>query len=300
MGRRPRILLDRFYRELVRGTSIGHALAQGRSALVTTNARWIETGPRGRTIALEDWLLPHLYQRGLDEALLPALFPPGAAAGQPVRQNDLFLSHNHNDSARIEALARRLDEEQGLRVWLDKKKCGPGRLEPQCEAGIRDSRFTLVASSQAALSSKWVAWEIDRHKELNPEGDRLLPLKLEPLKLPADLDGLLWVDFTHPDQDADNAALLARLVRSVDAEDARRRRGFRPTPEHGRPGAFPRPPQYGFQGRAQELYELERRFCRGRGLVLRMPWAAWARPPWPPWPPAGGRAAACSATVPVF
>lgn len=259
-----RLLLDRFYRELVRGTTIGHAVAEGRSALRSTPVRWIESGPRGRTITLQDWFLPHLYQRGADEPLLPR----DATAQQPVRQFDLFLSHNHNDSARVEQLARTLTEKHGLRVWLDKWECGPGRLEPQCEAGIADSRFTIIAGSQAALNSRWVNWEIDRHNELDPEGARLIPIKLEPLALPPGLDGLLWVDFTDPAHDTDNVSLLARLVHSADAEDARRRRGFRPPPQHGEPGAFPRPPQYGFQGRARELYELERRFRRHRGIVL--------------------------------
>jgi len=259
-----RILLDRFYRELARGTTIGHAVAQGRSALISTPARWIELGPLGRTIELQDFFLPHLYQRGLDEPLLPKK----AAAQQPVRLYDLFLSHNHNDSVRVEALARLLDEKHGLRVWLDKWECGPGTLEPQCEAGIRDSRFTVVAGSQGALDSRWVAWEIDKHNELNPKGDRLIPIKLESLKLPKKLGGLLWVDFTDSTRDADNAALLARYIRAADAEDARRRRGFRLPPKPGEAGGFPRPPQYGFQGRAKELYALERQFQRHRGVVL--------------------------------
>jgi hypothetical protein len=259
-----RVLLDRFYRELVRGSAIGQAVAQGRKALVSTNARWVEYRPGGRTITLEDWFLPHLYQRGLDEEL----FPRETTAPQPVRQYDLFLSHNHNDSGRVEALARRLSDKHGLRVWLDKWECGPGLLESQCEAGIRDSRFTVVAGSQAALQSKWVAWEIKKHNELSPDGDRLLPLKLEPFDLPPRLNKLLWVDFTDPAKDPDRADYLSRLIRSADAEDARRRRGFRPPPEHGQPGCFPRPPQYGFQGRAKELYDLERQFRRHRGIVL--------------------------------
>ncbi|MFL5834610.1 MAG: TIR domain-containing protein, partial [Solirubrobacterales bacterium] len=259
-----RLLLDRFYRELLRGTTIGHAVAQGRSVLRSTPARWIESGPQGRTIALEDWFLPHLYQRGLDEPLLP----PDVATRERVRQYDVFLSHNHNDSARVEQLARVLDEKHGLRVWLDKWECGPGRLEPQCGKGIEDSRFTIVVGSKAALASKWVAWEIAKHNELNPEGDRLIPIKFEPLALPPDLDELLWVDFTDPAKDVENASMLAQLIRSADAEDARRRRGFRPPPGQGEPGAFPRPPQYGFHGRARELYELERRFRRHRGVVL--------------------------------
>ncbi|HYN20180.1 MAG TPA: CHAT domain-containing protein, partial [Thermoanaerobaculia bacterium] len=257
-------LLDRFYRELVRGTTIGQAVAEARKALLSSPARWIEPGPGGRTIELRDWFLPHLYQRAVDDALVP----PDAARQQPVRQFDLFLSHNHNDSTRVEALARRLVDKHGLRVWLDKWECGPGRLEPQCETGIKDSRFTVVAGSQAALQSRWVQWEIDRHQAFNPENDRLIPIKLEGLALPPELDGLLWVDLTDPAQDADNTALLARLIRGTDAEDARRRRGFRNPAQRDESGPFPPPPQYGFQGRAWELYELERRFRTHRGIVL--------------------------------
>jgi len=259
-----RLLLDRFYYELVRGTTIGHAVAEARKALRITPARWIESGPRGRTVELRDWFLPHLYQRDTDDVLVP----PDAVQEQPVREYDLFLSHQHNDATRVEALARQLVEKHGLRVWLDIWECGPGKLEPQCERGIKNSRFTIVAGSQTALKSKWVQWEIDKHNELNPEGDRLIPIKLERLDLTADLNALLWVDFTDPDKDSDNAALLARLIRGADAEDARRRRGFRSPASRDESGPFPPAPQYGFHGRARELYELERRFRNQRGIVL--------------------------------
>ena len=167
------------------------------------------------------------------------------------------------------ALARLLDEKHGLRVWLDKWECVSGKLEPQCEIGIKNSRFTVVVGSKTALKSKWVQWEIDKHNQLNPEGDRLIPIKFETLKLPPELDGLLWVDFTDPARDADNAALLARLIRSADAEDARRRRGL-PQPGEARRGIRPIPTgaAYGFHGRARELYDLERRFRTERGIVL--------------------------------
>ncbi len=260
-----RLLLDRFYRELVRGTTIGQAVAEARKALLSTPARWIESGPGGRTIELSDWFLPHLYQRAVDDTLVP----PDAARQKPVREFDLFLSHQHNDAERVEALARQLTEKHGLRVWLDKWECGPGELEPQCETGIKNSRFTVVVGSQTALRSKWVQWEIDKHNELNPEGDRLIPIKFEELDLPPELNALLWVDFTDPTKDADAAALLARLIRGADAEDARRRRGFRsPATQREESGPFPPPPQYGFQGRARELYELERWFRSQRGIVL--------------------------------
>lgn len=69
-----RLLLDRFYQELVRGTTIGQAMAQAREVLRTKPVRWIESGPVGSTIELQDWFLPQLYQRAADEALVP----PGA------------------------------------------------------------------------------------------------------------------------------------------------------------------------------------------------------------------------------
>ena len=260
-----KILLDRFYKELVRGTTIGHAVAQGRSALMTSPARWLEYGPGARTLRLQDWFLPHLYQRGSDDPLLP----PDLAKQQAVREFDLFLSNNHNDSVRVEALARTLSEKHGLRVWLDKWECDPGKLEPQCEAGIRHSRFTVVVGSQSALNSKWVEWEIQKHLELNPAADHLLPIKLEPLKRTPRLVGNLWLDFTDPAKDSENAAILARLIHSADAADARRLRGFRPPArQRDEHGPFPRSPAYGFHGRARELLLLERQFRSQRGIVL--------------------------------
>jgi tetratricopeptide (TPR) repeat protein len=260
-----RLLLDRFYRELVRGASIGQAVAGGRSALSASAARWLESGPGARSVKLKDWFLPQLYQRGADLVLLP-----GAAAAPPsVRQFDLFMSYQHNDGVRVDALARTLSEQHGLRVWLDKWECRPGKLKPQCEAGIRSSRFTVVVGSQSALNSKWVQWEVTQHRKLNPDADHLLPLKLEAITLPKTLNELLWLDFTQPEQDSDNAAQLARLIRSADAADARQRRGFR-APARGRDefGPFPPPPLYGFHGRARELHALERQWRHQRGIVL--------------------------------
>ena len=260
-----RLLLGRFYRELMRGRTIGDAVVEARKALASTPVRRrTESGPHRRAIELRDWFLPHLYQRDVDVALVP----PNADGWQAEHRFDVFLSQNHNDSARVQALARLLGDRHGLRVWLDLWECGPGKLEPQCEIGIKESRFTAVVGSNAALSAGWVQWEIDQHERLNPEGDRLIPIKFEPLKLPHQLDDLLWIDFTDPDQDVDNTAQLARVIRSADADDARRRRGFRSPSSQGEPGSFPPPPRYGFHGRARELYELERWFRRDRGIVL--------------------------------
>ncbi|MGE3541105.1 MAG: tetratricopeptide repeat protein [Candidatus Tectimicrobiota bacterium] len=72
-----KVFLARFYRELARGRSIGQAMEGGRAALLAQPQRWLEYGPHGRTIQLEDWFLPQLYQRGQD---LPLVGPAAPAA----------------------------------------------------------------------------------------------------------------------------------------------------------------------------------------------------------------------------
>jgi tetratricopeptide (TPR) repeat protein len=71
-----RILLTRFYRELARGRSIGQAMESGRAALMAQRDRWLEYGPQGKSVQLQDWFLPQLYQRGSDMRLVePAARP---------------------------------------------------------------------------------------------------------------------------------------------------------------------------------------------------------------------------------
>ncbi len=67
-----RLLMDRFYGELVRGATIDQAVSAARKALRDNPARWLKAGPDGRTIELQDWFLPHLYHRAADEALVPS------------------------------------------------------------------------------------------------------------------------------------------------------------------------------------------------------------------------------------
>ncbi len=136
-----RLLLDRFYRELVLGTTIGHAVAEARKVLRSTPGAGSNPVPEGRTIELRDWFLPHLYQRDADDILVP----PRAAGHEPVREFDLFLSHNHNDSVRVEALARLLADKHGLRVWLDKWECVPANWNHSVKR----------ASATAASPSSW-------------------------------------------------------------------------------------------------------------------------------------------------
>ena len=66
-----KILVQRFYNELVGGRSIGAALQEARSALIASPHRFLHRGPDAKTIELHDWFIPQLYQVGADPTLLP-------------------------------------------------------------------------------------------------------------------------------------------------------------------------------------------------------------------------------------
>ena len=76
------LLVERLYRELVAGASVGEALEEARAALHADRKRWLTLGPDAETLDLQDWPIPQLYQAGAD----PVLVPGGAAPGpDPTR-----------------------------------------------------------------------------------------------------------------------------------------------------------------------------------------------------------------------
>ncbi|MCL4205449.1 MAG: tetratricopeptide repeat protein [Pirellulaceae bacterium] len=271
-----RVLLDRFYRELVAGASIGQALDHGRAALIAQPHRWIEPGPGGRTVALQDWYLPQLYQRGDDLVLvsekgvrthLPER-PEGCSAQMSpdpfFRHYDVFLSHTGADKARVEAIARSLRDRHGLRVWFDAWELKGGPLQGACEAGVSAARMTAVFCSRSSLASPWVEAERQMAYAKDPGGRNILPVLLEDVELPLGLKSLLWYDLRDPGDDEANVARLAAAIgRSAVVDHGRRR-----PPERGQLGAFPRPPLHKFQGRARELYQLEQQFRTHRAVLL--------------------------------
>jgi tetratricopeptide (TPR) repeat protein len=64
-----RLLLRRFYEALVAGATTGQAVEAGRAALLDQPER---QGSGEQRVALQDWFLPCLYQRGDDSRLVPA------------------------------------------------------------------------------------------------------------------------------------------------------------------------------------------------------------------------------------
>ena len=279
-----RILLERFYRELVSGLTIGQSLEEGRAALIAHPYRWLEHGPQARSIPLKDWFLPNLYQRGTDLRLVPeseAVEGPALPAQivEPDREIrfDLFLSHNHADSERVEQIAEQLKDRFNLRVFLDKWHIKTGPIHEQCEEAIQHSRFVLIVCSKEAMESDWVRAERDMAHAIDPRGRNIIPILLETVNLPPGLAALRSYDLRNPAQDARTLAELTDAVKSApligeagpSAAPSPVAAGRRRMPVEGEePGAFPRPPIYRFHGRARELYLLQREFHSFRAILL--------------------------------
>lgn len=91
---------------------------------------------------------------GPSHTVVEGLYMGGGVDAEAAVTPSLTASHNKNDKHRVEALARELSDKHGLRVWFDVWEMLPGTIEQQCEQGIRQSRFTVVAASRAALNSE--------------------------------------------------------------------------------------------------------------------------------------------------
>ncbi len=74
-----RLFVERFYRELTGGMTVGQALEEARAGLHADSHRPLHLGPDPATVELHDWFVPQLYQVGADPALLR-----GAGGDTPV------------------------------------------------------------------------------------------------------------------------------------------------------------------------------------------------------------------------
>jgi hypothetical protein len=117
-------------------------------------------------------------------------------------QTDAFLSHSHDDAAWVEALARRLEDDFGLRVWLDRWVLVPGASWQQAMArGLEEAKSCAVFVG-ANTPHGWFNEEIQRALDLqvrNPDY-RVIPVLLPdaaPDVVPGFLSMRTWADFRH-------------------------------------------------------------------------------------------------------
>lgn len=137
-----------------------------------------------------------------------------------VASFDVFLSHNSQDKPAVEALARRLEDEAGLRPWLDKWNQIPGDpWQESLEAALDASRACAVFIGPSGIGP----WENEEMRSaldirVSKAGFRVVPVLLpgasppERGKLPRFLSLLTWVDFRAG---LDNKGAFRRLVAGI-------------------------------------------------------------------------------------
>jgi len=131
---------------------------------------------------------------------------------------DVFLSHNGQDKASVEALADRLKSEAGLRPFLDKWHLVPGtRWQPRLEEALEKSQAVAVFFGPSGVAP-WHHEEVRvalANAVRTRDEYRVIPVLL-PGARSEDITGFLaqrtWVDFRSG---LDDAAAFKRLVAGI-------------------------------------------------------------------------------------
>jgi hypothetical protein len=114
----------------------------------------------------------------------------------PRLPGPVFLSHSSKDNAFVLRLREDL-EARGFSTWVDAHDLHGGDSLPRKIAeGIARSSAMIVVLSQDALTSKWLAYELQIALVRMVEGQlAVIPAVLEEVKRPVEISALLYADF---------------------------------------------------------------------------------------------------------
>lgn len=127
---------------------------------------------------------------------------------------DTFLSHSHDDAPWVEELARRLEDQCALKVWLDKWVLVPGKSWQQAMARGLEEAASCAVFIGAHTPKGWFQEEIERALDLQTRNPnfRVIPVLLpdaDPSSIPSFLSLRTWADFRNG-QDSDYALHVLR------------------------------------------------------------------------------------------
>ena len=115
-------------------------------------------------------------------------------------QFDLFLSYSSLDAEQVEELASRLEDEEGLKVWLDRWIIIPGQLfQSEMAQGLDQAKCCVVCIGEKTPSG-WFEQEIQKAlgRQAKDPLFRVMPLLL-PGSNTENVAGFLelrsWIDF---------------------------------------------------------------------------------------------------------
>ncbi len=109
----------------------------------------------------------------------------------------IFISYSSLDKRFVRRLAKRLKTD-GYYVWIDEAELLAGdSLPKKVSEAVVSSKVVLVIVSSAAIKSKWLSFELNKATEQMVKGNcRVIPIVIEKVKLPPEVQGLLYADFT--------------------------------------------------------------------------------------------------------
>jgi hypothetical protein len=139
---------------------------------------------------------------------------------QPDEPFDVFLSHAHTEAEVVESIGIKLEDEAGLRVWLDRWVLVPGEHWQQQMAKGLDQAKTCAVCVGSNTPAGWFREEIERalNRQARDNSFRVIPVILPngDRRLIDDfLELRTWIEFRTGVEDADSLHLLVCGVRGV-------------------------------------------------------------------------------------
>lgn len=182
---------------------------------------------------------------------------------------DVFLSHNSNDKALVEALATRLVDEAGISLFIDKWHLVPGeKWQEALEEALDNSASCAVFLGPYGLGN-WESHEMRSALDSHVSGGqmRLIPVLLpgadakDVTTLPRFIRHLTWVDFSGGIESNEG---FRRLVAAIKGEVP----GRQSLPELRCVSLTPSRPQHKLVGRQAMLADIKNRLFEYENIAL--------------------------------
>lgn len=131
-------------------------------------------------------------------------FASTSSETMPSQRFDVYLSYSHTDAEWVEKLAIRLEDEGGLRVWLDKWYLIPGQPWQQELAHSIDQAHCCAVCISESTPTGWFREEIEKalNRQTSDPSFRVIPVLLPNVKT-INVNNFLelrtWVDFRSLD-----------------------------------------------------------------------------------------------------
>ena len=94
-----------------------------------------------------------------------------------MKRSHLFVSHAKEDTAFAELIVSKIQDERGIKPWIDTEHITTGvNILAALRAGLTSMDIFLVLISQASLASAWVREEVECALRKQVEGESLLVL----------------------------------------------------------------------------------------------------------------------------